>query len=141
MQLKGFGLVKTVPDPPWRLLITGDRIWDGYQITLNAIEKYKRVIQVIIHGDCQGADTIAASAAKIKGVQTIACPADWHKYGAAAGPIRNRQMIQEHKPNIVWAFHDDLPNSKGTRDMINAAKRAGLPVFHFSRKTPKGVPI
>ena len=31
-------------------------------------------------------------------------PVDWEKYGKAAGPIRNQQMIDKGKPDLVVAF-------------------------------------
>jgi hypothetical protein len=60
-------------------------------------------------------------------------PADWDKYGKAAGPIRNQQMLDEGHPDMVIAFHDDLTNSKGTKDMVKRAKKAGVPVYLVSR--------
>jgi hypothetical protein len=55
-------------------------------------------------------------------------PAQWHKYGRAAGPIRNQQMLAEGKPDLVLAFHDDIDGSRGTKDMVNRARRAGVKV-------------
>ena len=53
-----------------------------------------------------------------------AFPADWKRHGKAAGPIRNQQMIDEGKPDLVVAF----PGGKGTADMVRRAKAAGIPV-------------
>lgn len=64
-------------------------------------------------------------------------PTDWNRYGKAAGPIRNQQMLDEGKPDIVVAFSDTLvkPNGKptGTGDMVIRAKKADLPVILISR--------
>lgn len=51
-------------------------------------------------------------------------PADWKRYGMAAGPIRNRRMLKEGKPDIVIAF----AGGRGTADMVRQAKAAGVPV-------------
>ena len=45
-------------------------------------------------------------------------PAQWSKYGRAAGPLRNTQMLSEGNPDIVLAFHDNIKRSRGTRNMI-----------------------
>lgn len=50
--------------------------------------------------------------------------ADWKKHGSQAGPIRNQQMIDEGKPDLVVAF--PTPKSKGTWDMIRRAEKAGI---------------
>ena len=62
------------------------------------------------------------------GVPVEVYPADWTRYGKPAGPIRNRQMLNEGKPDMVIAFHDDLSVSVGTKDMVDIANAAGLPV-------------
>lgn len=54
-------------------------------------------------------------------------PANWSQYGHAAGPIRNQKMLDQN-PDLVIAFHFDLEHSKGTKDMINRAKKACIPV-------------
>jgi hypothetical protein len=54
--------------------------------------------------------------------------AEWSVYGLKAGPIRNQKMLDEGKPDLVMAFHNDLGNSRGTADMIRRAKRAGVRV-------------
>jgi hypothetical protein len=51
----------------------------------------------------------------------IAMPADWANHGKAAGPIRNRKML-DLKPDLVLAFHADLTNSKGTKDCSNPCR-------------------
>jgi hypothetical protein len=65
------------------------------------------------------------------GFTVLPFPADWNTHGKAAGPIRNRQMLKEGKPDVVLAFHEDLGRSKGTADMVRAAKAAGIAVKVF----------
>ncbi len=81
----------------------------------------------IIHGDARGADTIAGEEAHALGFEVIAVPAQWRVHGRAAGPIRNRVMLAMN-PSRVLAFHDDILNSKGTRDCVLEARRRGIPV-------------
>lgn len=66
--------------------------------------------------------------AKRLGLELKVFPADWKKYGRAAGPIKNKEMLEyilEGDP-IVVAFWDG--QSRGTKDMISKAKEAGVDV-------------
>ena len=54
--------------------------------------------------------------------------ADWHKYGKAAGPIRNQRMIDEGRPDLVIAF----PGGRGTADMVRRALLAGVRVIEVA---------
>lgn len=75
---------------------------------------------------------MAASAGKRLGMEVLPFPAEWDKYHKGAGPIRNEQMINEGLPTHVYAFHDHLDQSRGTKDMIERAESAGIPVTIFS---------
>ena len=88
---------------------------------------------VVIEGEAQGADTMARQIAYGMQLAVHAWPAQWYKYGRAAGPIRNGQMLAE-SPDLVLAFHDNIGSSKGTKDMIARAKKAGVPVRLFTSK-------
>ena len=90
------------------------------------IAQLDKTTTTIISGGAQGADTMAAQLAFEYGFRFIEFPANWRKYGKAAGPIRNQQMLDEH-PDLVLAFHSDITKSKGTADMIARAKRKGTP--------------
>lgn len=59
-------------------------------------------------------------------------PPDWDKYGNAAGPIRNQQMLDEGKPDLVVAF----PGGRGTADMVNKARKAGIEVIEVTYTPP-----
>lgn len=80
----------------------------------------------IISGAAKGADTAAIDWAVINLCKFREFPADWKTYGKAAGPIRNQQMLDEGKPDLVVAFL--APNSRGTKDMIQRAQKANIPV-------------
>jgi len=47
-------------------------------------------------------------------------------YGKAAGPIRNREMFKK-RPDLVVGFHENIFQSKGTKDMISVARHDGTP--------------
>lgn len=113
-----------------RILVCGGRDYVDARIVYDVLDdmcKWKPV-SVIIHGAASGADTLAKKWAKKKGIQDEPYPvtrADWVAKGHAAGPIRNQQMLDKGKPDIVLAF----PGGRGTLDMIRRAKKAGLPVY------------
>lgn len=109
-----------------RLLVCGDRDWTDRE----AIRRELVVLPldtVVIHGAARGADQIANDAALVLGLRVVAFPADWKRYGRAAGVIRNQQMLDEGEPDRVYAFHDHINESRGTLDMVTRARRAGIP--------------
>ena len=117
-----------------RVLVCGSREWVDPEMIKEQILPLKP--DLLIHGGARGADTCAKVVAKeLKIHQQIYLP-DWHKHGLAAGPIRNQQMLDEGKPDMVLAFHDDIQNSKGTKDMVTRAAMAGLKVQLFSHLKP-----
>ena len=77
-----------------------------------------------------GVDKTAGHLAdKLYGMKVEVYPANWTEYGPSAGPIRNQQMLDEGKPDVVVFFHSDLKNSKGTKDMVRRSIKAGIPVM------------
>jgi hypothetical protein len=84
-------------------------------------------IDVLIHGNQRGADTLADAWARSRGVTPVGVPADWQRYGKSAGPVRNRRMITEHGPDLVIAF----PGGRGTANMIGLAHEAEIKVIEI----------
>lgn len=111
-----------------KILICGSRNYTNWAKILNYVKSLPKDT-VIIEGEAKGADTLARLAAEECGLKVERYPANWNEYGKAAGQIRNRQMLNEGKPDLVVAFSDDLDNSKGTKNMVSIAKSAGIPVF------------
>lgn len=109
-----------------RVLICGDRNWYDPHPIYQLIRELPDDA-VIIEGEARGADRIARIAAEERGLEVERYPADWARYGRAAGPIRNKQMLTEGKPDRVVAFHDNTSESKGTLNMIRQAEEAGIP--------------
>lgn len=71
-----------------------------------------------------GADLLADEVARELGLSVITYHAKWRTHGAAAGPIRNSEMIRSG-PDLVLAFWDGY--SKGTLDTLKKARQAGIP--------------
>ena len=112
------------------VLVCGDRNWTDRSAVRSCLHELQGMgYATLIHGACRGADMIAAEEAEKLGYLIIeSFHADWSKYGRAAGPVRNQQMLDVGCPDLVVYFHNDITNSKGTRDMISRAARAGIEV-------------
>lgn len=89
-------------------------------------------------GGCAGVDTVAGQIAQEMKFDISVEPAEWTKYGRAAGPIRNEKMVlraleyqKQGIPTVVLAFHDAIEKSRGTKNCVARAKKAGLPVFVY----------
>lgn len=91
----------------------------------------KRVL--FAHGGARGLDSLVD--AWTKRVQAVlpahvapallSFPAHWHELGKAAGPIRNREMLDTVKPHLVLAFD----GGSGTHDCCSAAIDRQIPVI------------
>lgn len=116
------------------VLICGSRDWsdpDPIRERISTLPPGSRVI----HGGCRGADQIAGDLAEQMGLEVSCFPANWSEHGRSAGPRRNQQMLVEGSPDIVLAFHEDIESSRGTRDMITRARKAGIPVEIIGRRS------
>ncbi len=109
-----------------RVLICGDRNWKNRELIKQYIYSLPEG-SVLIHGACRGADEISGEYGKERGFSILAFPAEWNKYGKPAGPIRNKQMIVEGKPNTVVAFHNNIKESRGTANMLKQAEKYNIP--------------
>jgi len=116
-----------------RALFCGQRTYTDRETIFKAIMGLTRE-SVVIHGGAKGADYIAHEMAIKCGLGVEVYFADWKKDGKAAGPIRNQRMIDEGKPDIVYAFFNNRKESRGTEDMIRRAEQAGIPVVVFEEE-------
>jgi YspA, cpYpsA-related SLOG family len=108
-----------------RVLICGGRdFWDSRVI----YEKLKALknVTLVIDGGADGADLRGHIAAVRLGIPTKRFPANWEMYGKAAGAIRNQEMLDVGKPDLVLAF--PTAKSVGTWDMIQRARKKGVEV-------------
>lgn len=109
------------------LLVCGGRHFADVDRAVRVLSAYhaKTPIARLVHGGGRGADTIAGAWAAVNTIQVEIYQADWRTHGRAAGPIRNRRMLAEGRPDAVLAF----PGTTGTADMKRAARLAGIPVI------------
>jgi hypothetical protein len=113
----------------FRVIIAGCRNFYNYVILKERCEyflqnKMKTHNVIVISGHASGADSLGEKFAADHNLQCELFPADWEHHGKAAGPIRNAKMAEV--ADALIAFWDG--QSRGTKSMIDLAKRKGLQV-------------
>jgi len=88
------------------------------------IEGGQRTVDAETGEPIGGVDYFANIWARANKIPCDTVRADWNRHGRAAGPIRNRKML-EMKPDAVVAF----PGGAGTADMMRQAIAAGVRVY------------
>jgi hypothetical protein len=123
-----------------RLAIVGSRSFDDYALLRSEVGRHcwnyfgtRDEPREIISGGASGADALAERYAKERGWPFRAFPADWKKWGKAAGILRNRDIVRA--ADMVIAFWDGI--SRGTAHTIETAKREAVPC-HVIRFSPGG---
>lgn len=109
-----------------KVLVCGARDWANWDRVKWRLARLPAGTE-IIEGGAPGADLMAARFAAENGLPLTQIDARWDLYGRAAGPIRNRAML-DLLPGLVIAFHNDLKKSRGTRDTVTEARRRKIPV-------------
>lgn len=112
-----------------RVLVCGGRDYNDYETMYDHLEIRLDSKDILIHGNANGADVLSERVRiDLYGedeTKVVRFPADWDRYGKRAGPIRNQQMLDEGKPDLVLAF----PGGSGTLDMVTRARKAGVTVI------------
>ena len=91
-----------------------------------------RLVHLLLHGGARGADAAIGRAAQQRGWSALVMPAQWQLHGRAAGPIRNRELLEQavaravahSSPScrtsvLVVAF----PGGAGTASLVREARR------------------
>lgn len=109
------------------LLLTGSRDLSSREIVWSYLSRvFERTgfDLLVRHGDCEtGADKFAHQWCQFYQVPVDPMPADWERYGNAAGPIRNRGMAE--RGGDFWvAFW--LRGVKGTKNAVGEFADAGI---------------
>jgi hypothetical protein len=117
--------------------ITGDRAWgsERYQIVYDALTLLDPTSDFVILGDARGVDSVdthAQIACIALGLSHKIYKAQWKTedghFRRWAGPERNGWML-DHPADMVWYFHDNLEESKGTRNCVKQAHDRDIPVY------------
>lgn len=106
-----------------KILVSGSRTWVDKERIRKVLLSYSPTF--VIQGGARGADRLAREVCFEEGIPCHTEHAKWEKFGNAAGPIRNGEMLKM-EPDLVLAFWDGA--SRGTKDMIDTAHKSGVDV-------------
>lgn len=116
-----------------RTIIAGSRDITDYNrlnellnLTQDTWREREIPITEVVCGCALGVDTLGERWAHEHGIPVKRFPADWKKYGRAAGPIRNKQMA-DYAVALIAFKRDKV--SKGTDNMIKQAQAKGLMII------------
>jgi len=116
-----------------RIIVCGGCNYSNYEAFKRQLDqvlaKYENV--TLISGHAKGVDTMAECYASEKKIPIKVFPAEWTKYGKAAGPIRNTAMLQYalEQTAVVVAFWNGA--SRGTGNMLKQAEKTGVECHVF----------
>jgi hypothetical protein len=110
-----------------------DLAWPQQQIAAELLARTGgRPVHLLLHGGARGADAAIGRAAQQLGWASLVMPAQWQLHGRAAGPIRNRELLEQaisraeahSSPGyqasvLVVAF----PGGTGTASLVQQARR------------------
>lgn len=128
-----------------RCIIAGDRDIneDDLHLINIAVQQSGFHITTVISGKAQGGDRLGEKWAKLNKIRVQEFPADWKDltvpgaviktgkfgpYNAKAGFDRNQDMADAAEALIALQPNGD---SSGTQDMIERARKKGIPVFVY----------
>ena len=118
-----------------KTIIAGSRDITDYDIVVQAINNCGWNISEVVCGMAKGVDTLGKEYAQKHNLPIHYFPADWNKHGKTAGIIRNRQMAENSEALIaVWDGE-----SRGTKNMIDTAKKLNLIVYVHSLKPERNL--
>ena len=119
-----------------RIIIAGSRDFNDYELLKkSAIEIITKKTMLpdltrIVSGGARGADTLGERFANEMGLEISRFIPDWDGLGKRAGYVRNAEMakfaVEDDNDGMLIAFWDG--QSRGTKHMIDLAKRYGLEV-------------
>lgn len=117
-----------------RVIIAGSRGFNDWLLMWEFLERkiepfifftLADKVTEIVSGTANGADKLGERYAKAKGLPVKRFPADWNRYGKAAGHIRNKRMAEYADACVV--FWDG--ESRGAKNMIDCARELNVPTM------------
>ena len=109
--------------PPGSTVIHGDaRGLDSMVEYLLTKNRPPRARRIRVHGP-DGTTGTRAGGRRAGDIDIEAYPADWDRYGRAAGPIRNRLMLTDGSPDRCVYF-GEYGATPGTTNMVDTANEA-----------------
>jgi predicted Rossmann-fold nucleotide-binding protein len=111
-------------DELMRVIVCGSRSYNDFAFVSSKLTDQHELhpFSLVITGGATGVDSLAVQWARAWNIRVLLFPAAWGTFGRMAGPIRNRKMLEEGKPDLVIAF----PGGRGTASMVKLAKSRGV---------------
>lgn len=100
-----------------RLIVSGSRGFNDYDLLKNEIEKLNVTIKEIVSGGAKGADKLGERYATEKGIPIQQFIPDWDKNGKRAGILRNTEMAKYADEAIIFNM-----GTPGSNNMIATMK-------------------
>ncbi len=91
-----------------------------------------RLVHLLLHGGARGADVAIGRAAQQLGWSALVMPAQWERHGRAAGPIRNRELLEQaiakavahtSPGSLASVLVVAFPGGPGTASLVREARR------------------
>jgi predicted Rossmann-fold nucleotide-binding protein len=110
-----------------------DLAWPQQRIAAELLARSGgRLVHLLLHGGARGADAAIGRAAQQLGWSALVMPAQWQLHGRAAGPIRNRALLEQAVARAVARSSSScltsvlvvaFPGGAGTASLVNEARR------------------
>ncbi|MCP9779442.1 MULTISPECIES: SLOG family protein [Cyanobium] len=110
-----------------------DLAWSHQRIAAELLARSGgRLVHLLLHGGARGADAAIGRAAHQLGWPSLVMPAQWLLHGRAAGPMRNRELLQEaiaralahtSPSSIASVLVVAFPGGAGTASLVQQARR------------------
>ena len=110
-----------------------DLAWPQQRVAAELLARSSgRLVHLLLHGGARGADAAIGRAAQQLGWSALVMPAQWQLHGRAAGPIRNRELLQQaiakavahtSPGSLASVLVVAFPGGPGTASLVREARR------------------
>jgi hypothetical protein len=110
-----------------------DLAWPHQRIAAELLARSGgRLVHLVLHGGARGADAAIGRAAHQLGWCSLVMPDEWGSHGRAAGPIRNRELLEQaiagavahtSPGSITSVLVVAFPGGAGTAFLVQQARR------------------
>jgi len=110
-----------------------DLAWPQQRVAAELLARSSgRLVHLLLHGGARGADAAIGRAAQQLGWSALVMPAQWQLHGRAAGPIRNRELLEQavaravahtSPGSIASVLVVAFPGGAGIASLVKEARR------------------
>jgi predicted Rossmann-fold nucleotide-binding protein len=110
-----------------------DLAWPQQRVAAELLARSSgRLVHLLLHGGARGADAAIGRAAQQLGWSALVMPAQWQLHGRAAGPIRNRELLEQaiakavahtSPGSLASVLVVAFPGGPGTASLVREARR------------------